>query len=82
MRDGRPGWSGKRARASVTASGSLIRCGKRLAAPSRYPLDVADLSLVEKLAFTLLPEPLRPAGLPPEAVIWAEFEALRDGKRG
>jgi hypothetical protein len=57
---------------------TLQQVAERLAAPSHYPLDVADLSLVEKLALTLLPEPLRPAGLPTEAEIWAEFRAMRE----
>ena len=48
-----------------------------VAGSSAHPLQVDDMSIAEKLACTLLPEPLRPAGLPTEAAIWAEYEALR-----
>ena len=56
---------------------TLQQMAQRLVAPSLHPLDIADLSVAEKVACLLLPEPLRPAGLPTEAAIWAEFEALR-----
>jgi hypothetical protein len=46
-----------------------------------YPLPIDDMSPAEKLACHLLPESMRPAGLPTEPAIWAEYEALRDAKR-
>jgi hypothetical protein len=44
-----------------------------------HPLDLADMAPAEKLACHFLPEHLRPAGLPSEAAIWAEFRALKHG---
>jgi hypothetical protein len=48
----------------------------RLAAPSLYPLSIADMSIAEKLACRyFLPEHLMPPGLGTEKEIWAEYEA-------
>jgi hypothetical protein len=57
---------------------TLAAMAERLAVSApMHPLDLADMSPAEKLACHLLPEPLRPAGLPTEAAIWAEYEAIR-----
>lgn len=58
---------------------TLQAMAQRLAAApsSDHPLYLDDMSVAEKLACHFLPEPLRPEGLPTEAAIWAEYEALR-----
>lgn len=58
---------------------TLASMAQRLAAAglSDHPLQLDDMSVAEKLACTLLPEPLRPAGQPTKAEIWAEYEAKR-----
>lgn len=48
------------------------------AAASPHPLIVDDMSPAEKLCCHLLPEELRPAGLPSEAAIMSEFKARPD----
>jgi hypothetical protein len=45
-----------------------------------HPLQIDDMSPAEMLACHLLPEELRPAGLPTEAAIWAEYKARRTPK--
>lgn len=47
------------------------------AAAPLHPLRTDDMSPAEMLACHLLPEPLRPAGLPTEDQIWAEYQARR-----
>jgi hypothetical protein len=44
-----------------------------------HPLRIDDMSPAEQLACHLLPKDLRPAGLPTEAAIWAEYRALKHG---
>lgn len=58
---------------------TLQQMAQRLAAAgsSPDPLHLDDMSPAEKLACHMLPKPLRPAGLPSKAAIWAEYEALR-----
>jgi hypothetical protein len=49
---------------------------ERFAATARlHPVNVDDMSPAEMIACHLLPEHLRPAGLKPEAEIWAEVLA-------
>jgi hypothetical protein len=58
---------------------TLQQMAQRLAAAasSLHPPRIDDMSVAERLACHILPEPLRPAGLPSEAAIWREYEALR-----
>jgi hypothetical protein len=56
--------------------GTLQQMAQRFAATTHmFPLDAADMSIIEKLACHFLPEHLRPAGLPTEDQIWAKFLA-------
>jgi hypothetical protein len=41
------------------------------------PLELDDMSPVEMLACNMLPESMRPAGLPTEDQIWREYRARR-----
>jgi hypothetical protein len=43
------------------------------------PLQLADMSVAERVACHLLPEPMRPAGLGTEDEIWAEYQARSTG---
>lgn len=56
---------------------TLASMAERLAAAtsSPHPLIVDNMSPAELLCCHLLPEELRPSGLPTEAAIWAEFKA-------
>ena len=57
---------------------TLQQMAQRFAAAGPlHQLQLADMSPAEKLCCHLLPKELRPAGLPSEAVIWAEYEAKR-----
>jgi hypothetical protein len=59
---------------------TLQAMAQRLGATAHlYPLDLDDMSIAEKLACHLLPDELRPASLPTEDQIWAQFEALKRG---
>jgi hypothetical protein len=53
--------------------------GRLAAAPSSlHPLQIADMSIAEKLACRyFLPEGLCPAGLGTEDEIWTEYEARK-----
>jgi hypothetical protein len=52
----------------------LREMARTLAATAHlYPLQLADMSVAERLACHLLPEPMRPAGLGTEDEIWAEY---------
>jgi len=45
----------------------------------RYPLQIDDMSIAEKLACRyFLPEDRRPAGLGTEDQIWAEYQSMRE----
>jgi hypothetical protein len=58
----------------------LQQIAERFAATTHlFPLSTDDMSPAEKLACHLLPGELRPAGLPTEAAIWAEYRALKRG---
>jgi hypothetical protein len=59
---------------------TLQAMAERFAASAhRYPLDVSDMSPAEQLCCHLLPEDLRPAGLPSEVAIWAKLKARTQG---
>jgi hypothetical protein len=60
---------------------TLQQMAQRFAATAHLgpPLDLADMAPVEMLAAHLLPEHLRPAGLPTEDQIWAQFRARARG---
>jgi hypothetical protein len=45
------------------------------ASAAQHPLDLTDMSPMVQLAANLLPEHLRPVGLPSEARIWARYRA-------
>jgi hypothetical protein len=56
----------------------LQAMAQRLAGTAHlYPLRIDDMSCAEMLACHFLPEHLRPAGLPAEAAIWAEYQARK-----
>jgi hypothetical protein len=62
---------------------TLQQMAARFAAAARlHPLDIADMSLAEKLCCHFLPESMRPAGLPTEDQIWAEYRSRRPGATG
>ena len=42
-----------------------------------HPLEIDDMAPAEMLACHLLPEEMRPAGLPTEAAIWADIEKAK-----
>ena len=72
--EGRGEWLALRARQQLFDT--LQQMAERYAATAHlYPLPVDDMSPAEKLSLHLLPEHLRPAGLPTEAEIWAEYRA-------
>jgi hypothetical protein len=45
-----------------------------------HALRIDDMAPSEMLACHLLPEDMRPAGLPTEAAIWGEYQARRTSK--
>jgi hypothetical protein len=59
---------------------TLQQMADRIAATAHLaPFTVDDMAPVEMLACHLLPESMRPAGLPAEDEIWAKFQARSAG---
>jgi hypothetical protein len=55
---------------------TLQAMAQRFAATAHlYPLQIDDMAPAEQLACHLLPASMRPAGLPTEAAIWAQYWA-------
>jgi hypothetical protein len=69
---------GERAREQLLDT--LQQMAQRMAATAHlFPLDVSDMAPAEMLACHLMPEHLRPAGLPTEDQILAEYRARTAG---
>jgi hypothetical protein len=72
--------AGEDERAREWFADTLQGMAQRLAATAHLlPLSIDDMAPAELLCCHLLPEHLRPAGLPTEAAIWADFRELKRG---
>jgi hypothetical protein len=68
--------AGEGDRAAQQLVDELQEMARRMAATAHLsPLDLGDMSIAEKVACHLLPESMRPEGLPSEAEIWRQYRA-------